>query len=249
MAQLLVDLPFGLFPVALGVIYNFPRRRSRSRSASSMRGHAGKSTDLNALLRQGQSWEIAAKTFTPASGGLRSAARTGRAMLKLRWTPRSTLMAQVARATRRRSRRWSTAPRRGVAGRDARAGSRTDAEDALQAALTKLWTEAHASTRPGSVEGWFRRILVNLCLDRRRSFASCSRSRPPPRSPRPARPVRGAPRQRPSPPHRCRDGTVEPAAARCHPAIPRRRSDHGRGCGNAGHHAQGGRGIAGAGAY
>ena len=50
-------------------------------------------------------------------------------------------------------------------------GSRTDAEDAVQAALTKLWTEAHRfEAARGSVEGWFRRILVNLCLDRRRSF-------------------------------------------------------------------------------
>lgn len=50
-------------------------------------------------------------------------------------------------------------------------GSRTDAEDAVQAALTKLWTEAHRyEPARGSVEGWFRRILINLCLDRRRSF-------------------------------------------------------------------------------
>ncbi len=50
-------------------------------------------------------------------------------------------------------------------------GSRTDAEDAVQGALTKLWTEAHRfEPGRGSVEGWFRRILINLCLDRRRSF-------------------------------------------------------------------------------
>ena len=50
-------------------------------------------------------------------------------------------------------------------------GSRADAEDALQNALTKLWTEAHRfEPGRGSVEGWFRRILVNVCLDRRRAF-------------------------------------------------------------------------------
>lgn len=50
-------------------------------------------------------------------------------------------------------------------------GSHTDADDAVQAALTKLWTEAHRfEAARGSVEGWFRRILVNLCLDRRRSL-------------------------------------------------------------------------------
>ncbi len=50
-------------------------------------------------------------------------------------------------------------------------GSRTDAEDAVQAALTKLWTEAYRyEPARGSVEGWFRRILINLCLDRRRTF-------------------------------------------------------------------------------
>lgn len=49
-------------------------------------------------------------------------------------------------------------------------GSRSDADDAVQAALTKLWTQAHRyEPGRGSVEGWFRRILINLCLDRRRS--------------------------------------------------------------------------------
>jgi len=48
-------------------------------------------------------------------------------------------------------------------------GDRTEAEDAVQTALTKLWTEAHRfDAARGSVEGWFRRILINLCLDRRR---------------------------------------------------------------------------------
>ena len=45
------------------------------------------------------------------------------------------------------------------------------AEDVLQVALTRLWTEAHRfDPARGSAEGWFRRIVVNLCLDRRRSI-------------------------------------------------------------------------------
>jgi RNA polymerase sigma-70 factor (ECF subfamily) len=49
------------------------------------------------------------------------------------------------------------------------AGDRAEAEDALQAALTRLWTEAaRFDPAKGSVGGWFRRIVVNQCLDRRR---------------------------------------------------------------------------------
>jgi RNA polymerase sigma-70 factor (ECF subfamily) len=48
---------------------------------------------------------------------------------------------------------------------------RTEAEDALQGALTKMWTEAaRFDPARGSVDGWFRRILINQCLDRRRRF-------------------------------------------------------------------------------
>ncbi|MEY2884970.1 MAG: hypothetical protein RL490_2694 [Pseudomonadota bacterium] len=48
---------------------------------------------------------------------------------------------------------------------------RAAAEDVVQVALTRLWTLAdrYDSAR-GSVEGWFRRIVVNLCLDRRRAM-------------------------------------------------------------------------------
>ncbi len=49
------------------------------------------------------------------------------------------------------------------------AGNRAEAEDAVQAALTRLWTEAgRFDASKGSVGGWFRRIVVNQCLDRRR---------------------------------------------------------------------------------
>lgn len=48
---------------------------------------------------------------------------------------------------------------------------RTEAEDACQQAFTRLWTEgARFDPARGSVEAWFRRILVNLCLDRRRAI-------------------------------------------------------------------------------
>ena len=48
---------------------------------------------------------------------------------------------------------------------------RAGAEDVVQVALTRLWTmAARYDPARGSVEGWFRRIVVNLCLDRRRAL-------------------------------------------------------------------------------
>ncbi|MFZ4689103.1 MAG: RNA polymerase sigma factor [Polymorphobacter sp.] len=48
---------------------------------------------------------------------------------------------------------------------------RAGAEDVVQVALTRMWTMAtRYDPARGSVEGWFRRIVVNLCLDRRRSL-------------------------------------------------------------------------------
>ncbi len=48
---------------------------------------------------------------------------------------------------------------------------RAAAEDVVQVALTRLWTLAERyDPARGSVEGWFRRIVVNLCLDRRRAL-------------------------------------------------------------------------------
>lgn len=50
-------------------------------------------------------------------------------------------------------------------------GDRAGAEDVVQVALTRMWTMADRfDPARGSVEGWFRRIVVNLCLDRRRSL-------------------------------------------------------------------------------
>ncbi|MBM3491173.1 MAG: sigma-70 family RNA polymerase sigma factor [Alphaproteobacteria bacterium] len=49
------------------------------------------------------------------------------------------------------------------------AGNRGDAEELVQEAMLRVWTEA-TRFRPelGSFRAWFNRILVNLCLDRRR---------------------------------------------------------------------------------
>lgn len=48
---------------------------------------------------------------------------------------------------------------------------RAGAEDVVQVALTRVWTLAgRFDPDRGSVEGWFRRIVVNLCLDRRRAL-------------------------------------------------------------------------------
>ena len=58
-AQLLIDMPFGNFPMALGVIYCDPM--SAFDSAVIEQNHkasAGKMRDLNALLRRGDTWSV-----------------------------------------------------------------------------------------------------------------------------------------------------------------------------------------------
>ncbi|WP_207789957.1 RNA polymerase sigma factor [Sandarakinorhabdus oryzae] len=48
---------------------------------------------------------------------------------------------------------------------------RAAAEDVCQQAFTRLWTHgARFDPARGSADAWFRRILVNLCLDRRRAL-------------------------------------------------------------------------------
>jgi RNA polymerase sigma-70 factor, ECF subfamily len=48
---------------------------------------------------------------------------------------------------------------------------RAGAEDVCQQAFARLWTHAvRFDPARGSADAWFRRILVNLCLDRRRSL-------------------------------------------------------------------------------
>ena len=50
-------------------------------------------------------------------------------------------------------------------------GDRAEGEDAVQAALVKLWQAASRfDPNRGSVEGWFRRVVVNACIDRKRSI-------------------------------------------------------------------------------
>lgn len=50
-------------------------------------------------------------------------------------------------------------------------GDRAEGEDAVQAALVKLWQGAgRFDPKRGSVDGWFRRVVVNACIDRRRSI-------------------------------------------------------------------------------
>jgi RNA polymerase sigma-70 factor, ECF subfamily len=50
-------------------------------------------------------------------------------------------------------------------------GDRAEGEDAVQAALIKLWQAASRfDPKRGSVEGWFRRVVVNACIDRKRSI-------------------------------------------------------------------------------
>ncbi len=47
---------------------------------------------------------------------------------------------------------------------------RAAAEDVVQIALSRLWTMADRfDASRGSVGGWFRRIVTNLCLDRQRA--------------------------------------------------------------------------------
>mgnify|MGYP002779976801 CR=1 FL=1 len=48
---------------------------------------------------------------------------------------------------------------------------RAAAEDVCQRAFLRLWTHAaRFDPARGTAEAWFRRILVNLCLDRRRAI-------------------------------------------------------------------------------
>lgn len=50
-------------------------------------------------------------------------------------------------------------------------GDRAEAEDAVQVALVKLWRQAASfDASKAKVETWFRRIVVNACIDRKRSL-------------------------------------------------------------------------------
>ena len=58
-ANMLIDMPFPEFPVALGVIYCDPAPSfDEAVTVQETKLKAGKTADLNALLRRGQSWEV-----------------------------------------------------------------------------------------------------------------------------------------------------------------------------------------------
>jgi 2-oxoglutarate ferredoxin oxidoreductase subunit beta len=58
-ASMLIDMPFPEFPVALGVIYCDPAPCfDEAMTVQEAKLKAGKTADLNALLRRGQTWEV-----------------------------------------------------------------------------------------------------------------------------------------------------------------------------------------------
>lgn len=58
-AHMLVDMPFGAFPMALGVIYDDPRPTFESAVVEQNRAaSSGKAPDLQALVSKGQSWLV-----------------------------------------------------------------------------------------------------------------------------------------------------------------------------------------------
>jgi len=58
-AQMLVDMPFPEFPVAMGVIYADPAPTFETSVVEQNRQlSVGKTADLNALIRKGQTWEV-----------------------------------------------------------------------------------------------------------------------------------------------------------------------------------------------
>jgi 2-oxoglutarate ferredoxin oxidoreductase subunit beta len=58
-AQLLLEMPFGDFPIALGVIYCDPTPTFDSAVVEqTQRASAGRKRDLNALLRKGETWSV-----------------------------------------------------------------------------------------------------------------------------------------------------------------------------------------------
>lgn len=62
LAQLLIEMPMGEFPVALGVIYCDPAPSFETAVIEQARQlSAGKQADLNSLIRKGQSWEVGQK--------------------------------------------------------------------------------------------------------------------------------------------------------------------------------------------
>jgi len=67
-AHMLVELPFGEFPMALGVIYDDPRPTyEQSVLGQDAKANIGKVADLGKLLAQGQTWTVAPHDQGPLS--------------------------------------------------------------------------------------------------------------------------------------------------------------------------------------
>jgi 2-oxoglutarate ferredoxin oxidoreductase subunit beta len=68
-AHMLVEAPFGPFPMALGVIYDDPRPTYESAVlGQDAQANAGKSANLAKLLAKGQTWTVAPQDQGPLSG-------------------------------------------------------------------------------------------------------------------------------------------------------------------------------------
>jgi 2-oxoglutarate ferredoxin oxidoreductase subunit beta len=58
-AHMLVEMPLGVFPMALGILYDDPRPTfEQALLEQNESAAAGKSPDLQALVAKGQSWEV-----------------------------------------------------------------------------------------------------------------------------------------------------------------------------------------------
>lgn len=65
-AHMLVEMPFGAFPMALGVLYDDPRETFESAVvAERERASAGKTADLGKLLASGQTWTVSGTAADP----------------------------------------------------------------------------------------------------------------------------------------------------------------------------------------
>ena len=68
-AHMLVELPFGAFPMALGVIYDDPAPTYEDAVlGQDATARAGKAADLGKLLAKGQTWKVAGEDQGPLSG-------------------------------------------------------------------------------------------------------------------------------------------------------------------------------------
>ena len=68
-AHMLVELPFGLFPMALGVIYDDPQPSFEvALLGQDAKAREGKSANLAKLLAKGQTWTVAPEDQGPLSG-------------------------------------------------------------------------------------------------------------------------------------------------------------------------------------